>query len=78
VFPANALRDGYVSNTSDPAKKRIDERVHWSVVTKRHEQTAQPYLPPNLPHDSSPQETSEITKEEQTLIEACEQGRGQS
>jgi hypothetical protein len=70
VLPPNAILHGYLFNTDDPAEERINERVHWSVVTKRRDRTAQPYLPPNLPPDIPPQKIAEITKEEQALLAA--------
>jgi hypothetical protein len=71
VLPANAIHYGYLFNSADPAKERINERVHWSVVAKRQDRTAQPYLPPNLPPGIPPHKIAEITNEEQTLLEAC-------
>jgi len=70
-LPANAVRYGYLLNTSDPTEERINETVHWSVFAKRQHRTAQPYLPPNLPYDIPPHKIVEITKEEQALLEAC-------
>jgi hypothetical protein len=75
VLPANALHYGYLLNTPDPTKERINERVHWSVVAKRQDHTAQPYHPPNLPSDIPPHKIVEITKEEQALLQACGVGR---
>jgi hypothetical protein len=71
VLPANAVRYGYLLNTSDPTEERINETVHWSVFAKRQHRTAQPYLPPNLPYDIPPHKIVEITKEEQALLAAC-------
>jgi uncharacterized protein (DUF2235 family) len=71
VLPANAIHYGYLFNSADPAKERINERVHWSVVAKRQDRTAQPYLPPNLPPGIPPHKITDITNEEQTLLKAC-------
>jgi uncharacterized protein (DUF2235 family) len=75
VLPANAMHYGYLFNSADPSKERINERVHWSVVAKRQERTAQPYLPPNLPARIPPHKIADITNEEQALLEACGLGR---
>lgn len=71
VLPTNAICYGYFSNTDDPAMERINERVHWTVIAKRQDRTAQLYFPPNLPPDVAQRRIAEITKEEQALLEAC-------
>lgn len=71
VLPANAICHGYLLNTEDPAAKRINERVHWSVVTKRQERVGQSYLPPDLPLDISAAKIVDETAEERVLLAAC-------
>jgi len=71
VLPANAVRYGYLLNTEDPAMERINERVHWSVLAKRQDQTAPPYVPLNLPLGIPLQKIAEATKQERALLEVC-------
>jgi hypothetical protein len=71
MLPENAVCHGYLLNTEEPAAERINERVHWAVVTKHQERTGQPYVPPNLPLHIPPQKIAEITEKERVLLDAC-------
>ena len=71
ILPRNAIRYGYLFNSDDPAEERINERPHWSVVAKRQDRTAQPYLPSNLSADIPPEKIAGLTGQERALLEAC-------
>ena len=63
-----AIHHGYLSNSKDPTEEHINERVHWSVITKRTNAAAMRYSPPNLVVNIRPDQIAEITEEERTLL----------
>jgi hypothetical protein len=67
VLSPVAIHHGYVWNAEEPKEEHINERVHWSVVSK-HAQRNSPYEPPNLPRDIPTEKIAAITDEERRLF----------
>jgi uncharacterized protein (DUF2235 family) len=68
VLSPVAIHHGYLFNSEDPDEEHINERVHWSVVTKR--EGSSPYGPPNLPLPVPLDKIAAITAQEQELLGA--------
>jgi hypothetical protein len=69
VLSPVAIHHGYVANTDDPHQEHINERVHWSVVTKRQARATAGYNPLNLPADIPAANIAAITDEERELLD---------
>jgi len=68
VLSPVAIDHGYLFNTDDPTQEHINERVHWSVITKHQTSATSPYNPPNLPSDVPSDKVAQITDEERALL----------
>jgi hypothetical protein len=69
VLSPVAIHHGYAANTDDPHQEHINERVHWSVVTKRQARATAAYNPLNLPADIPAANIAAITDEERELLD---------
>lgn len=66
VLSPDAIHHGYLFSRADKQEEHINERVHWSVIEKRHNQAA--YDPRNLPQNIPPDKIAAITAEERVLL----------
>lgn len=71
MLPSAAIAYGYLFNTRNPGKDRINERVHWSVIEKHEDQAGLSYAPRNLPVAIPAARIAAITGEERELLRAC-------
>jgi hypothetical protein len=72
--PRIAIAHGTLFNSADPAEEHINERVHWSVLSKRGRPCTvfgvpnTRYEPANLPADVPPERVADVTIEERALL----------
>ena len=66
-----AIHHGYLTNSEDFNQEHINERVHWSVITKRRGNTTPAYNPRNLP-EYPHHENPGITDNERNLLNGDE------
>jgi uncharacterized protein (DUF2235 family) len=69
VLSPAAIHHGYLFNSAAPDEENINERVHWSVLSKRTSSSTPPYNPPNLPKEIPPEKVAVITGEERDLLD---------
>ena len=67
-----AIHHGYLTNSEDLNEENINERVHWSVIAKRRDNTTTPYNSRDLPADIPANKIAEITGEERDLLNGDE------
>lgn len=72
VLSPVAIHHGYFFNSRDPTEEHINERVHWSVVSKRTSHEGTPYKPRNLPESIPANKIATISDEERILIDKDE------
>ena len=63
-----AIHHGYLTNSEDSNQEHINERVHWSVITKRRGNTTPAYNPRNLPANIPTMKIAGITDNERNLL----------
>lgn len=74
ILSPDAIEHGLFFNTANSDEMHVNERVHWSVISKRGQKCKvfgvpdTPYAPPNLPASIRPDQIADITPEEQALL----------
>jgi hypothetical protein len=64
-----AIYHGYLLNSENRKDVHINERVHWSAITKRQSRRSPPYSPRNLPQDIPEAKIAAMTVEERELLD---------
>ena len=67
-----AIHHGYLTNSKDFNQEHINERVHWSVIAKRRDNTTPAYNPRNLPANIPTMKIAGITDDERNLLNGDE------